>query len=110
MFKHDRSKARKEGRCLACGQTGHYRPECTLVSPENRVVQESGSDASPPSNAGVPAKAAVKAKAKAKAGAQVKGVVEELKNEGPGASGSAPSGGVSASVGPEALVAEAAKL
>ena len=42
MFKHDRSKARREGRCLACGQSGHFRPDCTLVSPENRVVQSEG--------------------------------------------------------------------
>ena len=38
-FKHDRAKARKEGRCLACGQAGHIRPDCTLVAPENRQVQ-----------------------------------------------------------------------
>ena len=38
-FKHDRSKARKENRCLACGQKDHFRPDCPLVAPENRVVQ-----------------------------------------------------------------------
>ena len=39
-FRHDRALARKQKRCLACGQEGHYRPECPLVSPENRVVQD----------------------------------------------------------------------
>ena len=55
MFKHDRSKARREGRCLACGQSGHFRPDCTLVSPENRVVQsEGGQDSSPSTKGGSP--------------------------------------------------------
>ena len=45
MFKHDRSKARKEGRCLACGQSGHFRPECPLVPPESRPAQDSSSEA-----------------------------------------------------------------
>ncbi|CAE7205960.1 unnamed protein product [Symbiodinium sp. CCMP2456] len=66
LFKHDRSKARRDGRCLACGQSGHYRPECSLVAPENRVVLDSGSEASPSSGNSPPAKGSGKAKAKAK--------------------------------------------
>ena len=83
MFKHDRSKARREGRCLACGQSGHFRPDCTLVSPENRVVQsEGGQDSSPHTKGGSPSgKGSPKGKSKAKTGAQssaqAKGVTEE---------------------------------
>ena len=51
-FKHDRATAHKQKRCLACGQDGHFRPECPLVSPENRqVVSPSASNTpSPKSN------------------------------------------------------------
>ena len=109
MFKHDRAKARKEGRCLACGQQGHYRPECSLVAPENRTVTgESSSEGSPKASGpkgGRP-------KGKAKAGAVAKGITED---SGPKDEGSSGRVGVSAaatnsSVSPEALVAEATKL
>ena len=110
MFKHDRSKARKDGRCLACGQSGHFRPECPLVSPENRPVQDSGSEASPSSGGASAAKASAKVKAKAKAGAQVKGVQEDTKPEAAVTPGRTSSGSVDLPSGSEALVAEAAKL
>ena len=110
IFKHDRAKARKEGRCLACGQSGHFRPECPNVAPENRAVQDSGSDTSPGASSGSGVRPAVKSKAKAKAGVS-KGVIEESpKGEAP-ASVPSSGGGASASpTSPEALVAEAAKL
>ena len=104
-FKHDRATARKQKRCLACGQDGHFRPECSLVSPENRqVVSPSTSNTpSPKSNVkggGSPGRP--------KAGAQAKGVTEEA---------SSSSGGVGsvttsddAARAQETLIAEAAKL
>ena len=111
--KHDRARARREGKCLACGQSGHFR-DCPLVAPENRhTTPDSGSDASPkaPGAKGGPGP---KGKAKAKASAQAKGVTEEdsLKGEAPGNSaGSQSSGGNQGSpVTKEALLAEAAKL
>ena len=116
MFKHDRAKARKENKCLACGQPGHFRPECPIVSPENRVVKpEGGSDGTPSPKASSPAgKGGSKGKVKPKAAAQAKGVTEEvgrkpdLGSENPGvASASAGSG---SGVSQEALLAEAAKL
>ena len=76
MFRHDRAKARREGRCLACGQSGHYRPECSLVSPENRGTQTEASDTSPKAGSPSGGKGS-KGKAKAKAGAQAKGVTED---------------------------------
>ena len=105
-FRHDRGAARKQGRCLACGQKGHFRPDCGLVAPENRPVisGESLDGASP--KGGVQPKRG-EAKAKAKAGAQAKGVTEE------GSSGTAsgkPSAEGPASVSQETLLAEAAKL
>ena len=42
-FRHDRGAARKQGRCLACGQKGHFRPDCELVAPENRQVMNGDS-------------------------------------------------------------------
>ena len=45
-FKHDRATARKQGRCLACGQDGHYRPECPNVKPELRAASDPGSPSS----------------------------------------------------------------
>ena len=69
IFKHDRAKARKEGKCLACGQSGHFRPECPLVAPENRVTQDSGVEGSPKSGSPGGGKAGGRSKAKAKAGA-----------------------------------------
>ena len=37
-FMHDRALARRQKRCLACGQDGHFRPECPLVPEEHRRV------------------------------------------------------------------------
>ena len=108
MFKHDRSKARKDGRCLACGQAGHFRPDCPLVAPENRpVVSEQSSEGSPSSAGG-----RAKAKAKAKSGAQAKGITEEKGDKGEATAGNASGAAASlnATVSQEALVAEAAKL
>ena len=90
-FKHDRAKARKEGKCLACGQGGHIRPDCPLVPAEHRVVvSDQGSDGSPKGGAG---KGSPKAKpgAKAKAGSQAKGISEDSNPtpEGSGANVSA---------------------
>ena len=104
MFKHDRAKAKKEGRCLACGQRDHFRPDCTVVSPENRVIRsDSGSDGSPKGGN----KGEAKGKAKAKAGAQAKGIVED---SGPRDAPKGQSSSGSTSTTPEALVAEATKL
>ena len=108
IFKHDRARARKEGKCLACGQSGHIRPDCPLVAPENRVVLESGADASPKATSTGAGKGG-KGKPKAKAGAQAKGITEE---PGQATVASAGSGTAAAPANstPEALVAEAAKL
>ena len=112
MFRHDRTKARKEGRCLACGQSGHYRPDCTLVAPENRpVLGEPGSasegspKSSPPGGKGGKA-----SKAKAKPAAQAKGIIEEA-GSGMEAARPATSGtGQAAGPNSQELIAEAAKL
>ena len=104
MFKHDRAKAKKEGRCLACGQKDHFRPDCTVVSQENRGVRsDSGSEGSPKGAS----KGEAKSKAKARAGAQAKGIVEDSGSRD-ALSGQSSSG--SAATTPEALVAEATKL
>ena len=66
-FKHDRAKARKEGRCLACGQKDHFRPECPNVAPENRVVQDSAVSPEASPKAGQPGGKGGRAKVKAKA-------------------------------------------
>ena len=70
IFKHDRARARKEGKCLACGKGGHIRPDCPLVAPENRVTLDSGAEGSPKSASPGQGKAGGKGKVKAKAGAQ----------------------------------------
>ena len=105
-FKHDRMRARKENKCLACGQAGHFRPECSLVAPENRLVSTdtSGHESNP--KASSPNKGDPKGKAKAKAAAS-KGVVDDAKGEGV-AAGSHSTG--TAGVNQEQLLAEAAKL
>ena len=104
-FKHDRALARKQRRCLACGQEGHYRPECPLVAPENRMVQDGSfvGDQPPAAKAPPPRKFVA---AKGKAGPQAKGITED-----PGPSGPVESAATSAATGSkEALIAEAAKL
>ena len=108
MFNHDRAKARREGRCLACGQSGHYRPSCPLVTPENRAsIADSGSEASPKA----PPKGTPKGKAKAKAGAQAKGITEESSRAEASAVNAVSSVvGTSPAPSPASLVAEAAKL
>ena len=111
MFKHDRAKAEKEGRCLACGQPGHFRSDCTVVPLENRqATDEAGAGGSP--KASGPGRGVPKPKPKAKSTSVAKGVTEEAGSQEGSASSSA---GVSAksaspSVSPEALVAEATKL
>ena len=109
IFKHDRARARKKGKCLACGKGGHIRPDCPLVAPENRVTLDSGAEGSPKSASPGQGKAGGKGKVKAKAGAQAKGITEETASASV-ASASAVSGSTSATPSPEALVAEAAKL
>ena len=108
MFKHDRAKAKKDGRCLACGQEGHFRSDCPLVSPENRVP---AGDSSPEAKAPQGKAGLAKPKGKAKAGAQAKGITEEVDPKASSASGA---GGPASSASPianqEALVAEATKL
>ena len=104
-FRHDRAVARRLKRCLACGQEGHFRPDCPLVLPEHRVVQD---PSSPVSSGGTPKAPLPKrlAGAKAKATPQAKGIVEE-----PGmASGNSSTSGEASSGVHEALMAEAAKL
>ena len=39
-FKHDRMLARRQKRCLACGQEGHFRPECPIVPADQRQVRQ----------------------------------------------------------------------
>ena len=108
-FKHDRAKARKEGRCLACGQKDHFRPDCPMVAPENRLVQDgSPSSEGTPKTSGPGGKGG-KPKGKAKAVAQAKGITEDQ------GSGERSGAGVSSvatdtSAGQEALIAEATKL
>ena len=63
-FKHDRTAARKQKRCLACGQEGHFRPECPLVSPENRQVVNPSEANSPTSPKTAPKKPGVAPKPK----------------------------------------------
>ena len=80
------------------------------MAPENRAVQDSGSDTSPGASSGQGVRPAVKGKAKAKAGVS-KGVIEEgPKGEAPASVPSSGGGGSASPTSPEALVAEAAKL
>ena len=108
IFKHDRARARKEGKCLACGQSGHIRPDCPIVAPENRVVLESGAEGSPKGSSSGGGKGRGKGKP-AKAGAQAKGITEDTSQATVASAGAGGAGtpGVSS---PEALVAEAAKI
>ena len=103
-FKHDRAAARKQGRCLACGQEGHYRPDCTVVSPEHRPSLESGNlgPASPPPKSGSTIPNVPPPPPKAKGAPQAKSLVED---ERPVATSS-----LGSSQAQEALMAEAAKL
>ena len=105
-FKHDRAAARRLKRCLACGQEGHFRPECPLVPPELRAVQDPSSPQS-----GSPSAAAAKgpppkrfAVPKPKVAPQAKGITEDSM---PGASEGSGEAGTEAR---EALMAEAARL
>ena len=78
-FKHDRATARKQKRCLACGQEGHFRPDCPLVAPEDRQVIPQ-SDASSPASPKATAKAS--SPSRPKSAAQIKGVTEEASSSG----------------------------
>ena len=107
MFKHDRAKAKKEGRCLACGKEGHFRPNCDVVAPENRRVQGDSDSSGASPKAGISEGDKGKGKgAKAKVSSQAKGVTEDANQ--PTIAKASPQGGGSASQ--EALLAEAAKL
>ena len=103
-FKHDRAQARKQKRCLACGQESHFRPECPLVAPEDRQVV-SQSDNSNPSSPKAPSKAS--SPSKPKAGPQAKSVIEDISFTGSGIPAVTSEGSAKAQ---EALLAEAAKL
>ena len=103
-FKHDRAAARKQGRCLACGQECYYRPDRPNVAPENRQVTDQGN----PSSGGPSPKAQgagpgpkTSPLPKPKAVPQSKSITED--------SGAESSLSVSTSA-QEALMAEAAKV
>ena len=107
-FMHDRAAARRQKRCLACGQEGHFRPECSLVSEENRRVLQGEPSVGIATNpkAPVPKKPSL---AKAKGAPVVKGMVED--SGAPSASSGSGNQGVDAgSQVQEALLAEAAKI
>ena len=71
-FKHDKTAARKQKRCMACGKEGHFRSECSLVPPERRSKGEEGAQVPPvPPQKGAPV-------AKAKVAPQAKGVMEDV--------------------------------
>ena len=111
MFRHDKAKARKEGRCLLCGQEGHFKLECKIAPQEGRpTAAEAKAEGLPKSGSSELAKGSPKGKAKAKASVQTKGVVEDGNSRNQvgasAASGTSPGGGLTH----EALVAEAAKL
>ena len=40
MCRHDRAKARRENRCLACGQQGHFRPDCGHGRGNSKLASE----------------------------------------------------------------------
>ena len=96
----------------SCGQSGHYRPECTVVPAEHRQVQtETGSASEGSPERGSPPSG--KPKGKAKVQAQAKGVVEEASAvpDTPRANSvSVASAGTGAGSSQETLLAEAAKL
>ena len=102
-FKHDRMAARRQKRCLSCGQEGHFRPKCPMAPLEMRQARQAdptvGPKVPPPRDQAPP-------KAKAKSAPLLKGVSEDAPTEGASAS-STPSGAMQAQ---EALFAEAAKL
>ena len=104
-FKHDRATARKQKRCLACGQDGHFRPDCPLVAPENRQVVSPSSSNAPSPKAGAKGSGNP---SRPKAGVQAKGVTEEPSNTSGGASSVSTSD--DAARAQETLIAEAAKL
>ena len=106
-FKHDRAKARKQSRCLACGQSGHYRPDCPIVPAELRPVSPEGGS---PSAKSPPSPKKPEAKPKPKSQPQAKGITEETPSGSAGARNSEVSGAPSTSGAKEALFAEAAKL
>ncbi|CAE7614148.1 GIP [Symbiodinium sp. CCMP2456] len=106
-FHHDRAKARKDRRCLCCGQSGHYRPECTVAPAEFRQGQGESSPESASPKSPEPKKPA--AKPKPKAGPQAKGVSEDASSVGAQASQGNGSGNQAASSQQE-LLAEAQKL
>ena len=97
-FEHDKSTARKEKRCIACGQEGHFRADCPLVPSDSRLSGEPSSPASSPASPKKPP-------SRPKFPPQAKGIIEE-------APGGNPSGGAASSdqSAQEALFAEAAKL
>ena len=103
-FRHDRVQARKSKRCLACGQEGHFRPDCPIVAPANRqVVTPDPSSLKAGAKQGSP---------KAKVTPQAKGISEDNSATGQrteGSSGSVGTGNGQSSA-QEALFAEAAKL
>ena len=82
-FKHDKTAARKQKRCMACGKEGHFRSECSLVFLERRSSGDGG-----PSGGSVPVPRAPPIP-KAKAVPHTKAIVEGTQ---------------------QALLAEAAKL
>ena len=88
---------------MACGQEGHFRPECPLVSSENRTVQDPGSPQmrSPNSKAPPPKRFPVP---KGKAAPQAKGIIEDAGLDLTG------SGGSSQDEVQKTLMEEAAKL
>ena len=108
-FKHDRAKARKQGRCLACGQSGHYRPDCPVVPAELRPVSPEGGSPSAKSPPG-PKNPEPKGRPKSHPQTQAKGITEETPSGSAGARGSEGSGVGSSPGSKEALFAEAAKL
>ena len=105
-FKHDRAQARKQKRCLACGQDGHFRPECPLVAPENRQVLSDGSNPTSPKASATASSGPSKPKSSPQA--QAKGVIEDGASLVSGTDSAALPGG--SSKAQEALLAEAAKL
>ena len=107
-FKHDRAKARKDRRCLACGQSGHYRPECAVVPAELRQGPSDSSAESASPKSPEPKKPA--AKPKPKAGTQAKGISEDVQGSSGAQVGQGNGSGNSSVPGQQELLAEAQKL